>query len=149
MKKISIKNKQGIKTHGAEMENPTEWIADCVSKNVWGKPERWQQEYKKGTSPIWVEPYDLEDVIDEEDRPDSVTGELVHFVKLKAEYTIEIIDITYEHDLDLCIQARIAEYPDLGAFLNAFFDGGQAALDELAEKRLAIKAKYPKPIKGE
>jgi hypothetical protein len=149
MKNVIIKNLDGVQTHGAEMEDPTQWIAYCVAQNVWGKPERWQEEYRKGESPSWVEPYDLADVIEEEDRPDPVSDDLIHWVKLRAEYTIEIQDITYEHDLDLCIAQRIAEYPDLGAFLNAFFDGGDAAIEGLRAQRLAVKAKYPKPVKTE
>jgi hypothetical protein len=66
MKKIIIKNKNGIQTHGAEMENPTEWIANCVSNNLWGKPEQIE--------------------LDENGNP---TG-----VIIPAEYTIEITDIT-------------------------------------------------------
>ena len=40
MKKVIIKNKQGIQTHGSEMLDPTEWIANCVANNSWGLPER-------------------------------------------------------------------------------------------------------------
>lgn len=57
-------------------------------------------------------------------------------------YTIEIEDISQEHALREVIAKRIAEYPSAADFLNAFFDGG---LEELREKRLAVKAKYPKP----
>lgn len=66
-------------------------------------------------------------------------------VKLKAEYTVEIEDITAEHELSECIKKRKAEYPSAEEFLNAYFDGGQTALDALQVARLAIKAKYPKP----
>ena len=103
MKKVLVKNLDGVQTHGAEMDDPTQWIADCVESGVWGDP---------------------------------------------AEYTVEIVDITAEHELDLCIKSRIAEYPDLGEFLNAFFDGGEPALAELQAKRLAVKQKYPKPVGG-
>lgn len=145
MKKIIIKNRAGIQTHGAEMEDPSVWIADCIAMNVWGRPERWQPE-KNGDSAPGIPDYDLADVIDSEDRPDA-DGSLIHWVKLKADYEIEIIDITYEHDLDECIKNRIAEYPRPEDFMNAFFDGGQEALDELHALRLTIKAKYPKPVK--
>lgn len=67
------------------------------------------------------------------------------WVKLKAEYTVEIEDITAQHELNECIAKRKAEYPNAEEFLNAFFDGGQDAIDELQAARLAIKAKYPKP----
>ena len=66
-------------------------------------------------------------------------------VILPAEYTIEIEDITAEHELAECIKKRKAEYPSAEEFLNAFFDGGDEAVAELQAKRLAIKAKYPKP----
>lgn len=63
-------------------------------------------------------------------------------VILPAEYTIEIEDISQEHALKEVIAKRIAEYPSPAEFLNSYFDGG---LDLLREKRLAVKAKYPKP----
>lgn len=66
-------------------------------------------------------------------------------VKLKAEYAIDIIDISQEHALQQCIANRKAEYPTMEEFLNAYFDGGEVAVQELQAKRLAIKAKYPKP----
>lgn len=66
MKKVIIKNLSGIQTHGAEMEDPTTWIAACVATNAWGLPERPE--------------------LDEMGQP---TG-----VILPAEYTIEIEDIT-------------------------------------------------------
>jgi hypothetical protein len=66
-------------------------------------------------------------------------------VKLRAQYTVEIVDVTAEHELAQCIQSRKAEYPSAEDFLNAFFDGGDEALEELRQKRLAIKAKHPKP----
>lgn len=61
-----------------------------------------------------------------------------------AEYTVEIIDITAEHALQQALAARKAEYPSAEEFLNVFFDGGDEALEELRQRRLAIKAKYPK-----
>lgn len=66
-------------------------------------------------------------------------------VKLKAQYTIEIVDISQEHALKECIANRKAEYPTMEEFLNAYFDGGEVAVQELQAKRIAVKAKYPKP----
>jgi hypothetical protein len=66
MQKITIKNLAGVQTHGAEMEDPTAWIAECESLQAWGLPERPE--------------------LDEMGQP---TG-----VILPAEYTIEIEDIT-------------------------------------------------------
>lgn len=69
---------------------------------------------------------------------------------LPAEYTVEITDISAEHELQECISKRVAEYPTFGDFMNAFFDGDQEAnLEALRQMRLAVKAKYPKPTGGQ
>ena len=60
--------------------------------------------------------------------------------------TVEIWDYSYEYELAECIAKRVAEYPTPSDFLNAYFDGKEEALHELELKRLAIKAKYPKPV---
>ena len=59
MKKVIIKNLAGVQTNGAEMEDPTAWIADCIASNVWGQPERWVPHKDEGGS------YDDADVLDE------------------------------------------------------------------------------------
>jgi hypothetical protein len=107
MKKVIIKNKEGQQTHGAEMLDPQAWVADGVAGNWWGKPERWVLHKDEPMA----EGYDEADVLEErivEDYPaiDAVmddTGAIVQEaisakthkeVKLKAEYTIEILDIS-------------------------------------------------------
>ena len=60
----------------------------------------------------------------------------------------EYHDISYEYELNQCLENRKAEYPDLGEFLNAHFDLNKDFSD-LELRRLAVKAKYPKPVKGE
>lgn len=117
MKKVIIRNMAGVQTHGAEMEDPTAWIEQCVETCAWGLPAR-----------------------PELDAEGKETG-----IILPAEYTIEIVDITAEHALAQCIASRKAEYPSPEEFMNAYFDGGPEALGVLMGKRLEIKAKYPKP----
>lgn len=118
MKKITIKNLKGIQTHGTEMPDPTEWIAEGVKANWWGLPERWVLHKDEGGF------YDDADVIGEEmqvvepgipfvpGKPavyeagiliaeavpaqQEVPPVLKKFAKLRAEYTIEIEDITDE-----------------------------------------------------
>lgn len=36
MKRVIVKNLDGVQTHGADMEDPTAWIADCQASNAWG-----------------------------------------------------------------------------------------------------------------
>lgn len=100
MKRVIIKNLQGEQTHGALIEDPTDWIASCIAANVWGEP---------------------------------------------GEYTVEVEDVTSSWALGIALENRRKEYPSAEEFLNAFFDGGQVALDALQAQRLEVKAKYPKP----
>jgi hypothetical protein len=154
MKRITVKNKNNVVTHSIELENHIDWITEAESKNHFGIPER-IVEAIEGT-------YDPADVLEEID--ELVSPEVLEvldengvvaipaspaifkkMVKLKAEYAIEIIDITAEHDLQECISKRKAEYPTMEEFLNAYFDGGEVAVQALQAKRLAVKQKYPKP----
>lgn len=138
MKKIIIKDKDGVQKAGAESVDPTNWIAEGVAQNWWGKPERWVLHKDEPMAEVYDEADVLEERLTQEESMPSRKE-----VRLKAEYSIEIVDISQEHALREVIAKRIAEYPSAADFLNAFFDGG---LEELREKRLAIKAKYPKPI---
>jgi len=153
MKKVIVKNLEGVQTHGAQLEDPTAWIAECVAADVWGKAER--------LIPA-DEPHDSADVLEEVDvevSPEIAAvmndaGEIVQeaipavikkHVKLRAEYTVEIVDVTAQHELAECIAKRKAEYPSPEDFMNAYFDGGPAALGVLMQSRLEVKSKYPKP----
>lgn len=138
MKKIIIKNKAGEIGWGAQMEDPNAWITECVAANAWGKPERWVLHKDEPMA----EAYDDADVLEE--KVEQVNGVDVKKVKLKAEYTVSIEDITEQHNLQQVIAKRKAEYPSAEEFMNAFFDGGDEALAALQAKRLEIKAKYPK-----
>lgn len=53
--------------------------------------------------------------------------------------------ISYEDELKECFDKRKSEYPSPEEFMNAWFDGGAEVLNNLELKRLAVKAKYPKP----
>ena len=142
MKKVIIRSKDGTERAGAEMLDPTEWITQCVDQNVWGKPERWVLEK---SDPMAQEQYDDADVLETEAR-ESESG-LKTWVKLRADYTVEILDVTYEAALQDCISKRVRAYPSPEEFLNAYFDGGEVALDILKQKRFEVKAKYPKPVR--
>lgn len=115
--KRAIITKNNGSLYTIEQNDPTDIISECIANNVWGLPER--------------------EEVDAEGNP---TG-----VILPAEYTIEIVDITQEHALQECIANRKAEYPTMEQFLNAYFDGGEVAVQALQAQRLAVKQKYPKP----
>jgi len=88
MKKAIITRKNGS-TAGAEMLDPQAWIADGIAGNWWGKPERWVLHKDEPMA----EGYDEADVM-EERIADDAYGVSHKEVKLKAEYTVEIEDIT-------------------------------------------------------
>lgn len=118
-----------------------------------GKPERWvpASEAHDPADVLETEQREVVPARTEERNENGVVTSVVipavmqEFVKLKAEYTVEIQDISLQYQLSQCIQSRKAEYPSPEDFMNAYFDGGQAGLDALQELRLAVKAKYPKP----
>lgn len=159
MKQIKVIEKSGAMVVYAGDES----ILPKLPELGHGQPERWV---------LADEPHDLADVLDEREVvvqeaspkvPEvwNEAGELVQAevpelpaivkkeVKLKAEYSVEIVDVSAEHELAECLAKRKAEYPSPEEFLNAWFDGGDAALEELKQKRLAVKAKHPKPVAGE
>lgn len=143
MKKITVKTKlcpdgfvEKLDDQKAEL-----FVAESIQYDSWGKPERWVLHKDEAAS---REAYDDADVLEEETVESTVEAPK-KMVKLKAEYVVEIEDITAQHALAEVIAKRVAEYPSAEEFLNAFFDGGQSALDALQAARLAIKAKYPKP----
>jgi len=157
MKRVKITRLNGS-TAGAEMEDPSAWIAQCVASNAWGKPER----YVLHKDEPMAEPYDEADVLEEKivvdaeaipevlDESGAIIQEAIPAkshkeVKLRAEYSIKIEDITAEHELVECLRKRKLEYPTPEEFMNAFFDGGDQALQDLRDLRLLIKGKYPKP----
>jgi hypothetical protein len=115
MKKVIIKNPNNplVEANWNFFVNSEDEI---IYNETWGKPERWQ---------LASEPHDETDVLETEERDttevlgitnpsdDSLPSEPIYkketWVKLKAEYTIEIEDITDK----LTKEARIAELKKL------------------------------------
>jgi hypothetical protein len=145
MKKIIIKNLVGVQTHGAQMEDPTAWIAECVASCAWGLPERWVLHKDE----LMAEAYDEADVLEEEMR-DTLDGVSHKWVKLKAEYTVSIIDLSQDPEwlLQECHRKRLQEYPSLGEFADAYVklhQGDSSQMDAYVLKCIEVKIKHPKP----
>lgn len=122
MKKVIVKNLEGVQTHGAEMEDPTAWIEQCVETCAWGLPAR-----------------------PELDSEGKETG-----VILPAEYSISIVDLEQDSDylLHKCHTKRVLEYPSLGEFADAFIkmqQGDSIQMEKYITDCMAVKVKYPKP----
>lgn len=131
-----------------------------------GLPERWVCASRS-------EPYDPADVLESEERIltpaieakeavldeegnvlepaiEAVPAVTETWVKLKAEYTIEIVDLTQdpEYLLQQCHAKRQAEYPSLGEFADAYVkqqQGDSTQMEAYVAKCMAVKAKHPKP----
>jgi hypothetical protein len=88
MKKVIIKNKAGIQTHSAQLENPAEWISNQVERNSWGLAEREVEESLcSGEEKASALSSRTETDLDGVERT---------YYTLPATYTIEITDISDE-----------------------------------------------------
>lgn len=152
MKKIKVTEKSGA---SIEYINDGE-VLERLSQMGHGLPERWVPHKDEGGS------YDEADVLDErmvevspavaevvndasEVVQEAIPAVMKKEVKLKAEYSVEIVDISAQVALENCMAARKAEYPTAEEFMNAFFDGGDEAVAALQAKRLLVKQRHPKP----
>lgn len=157
MKKLIVKDLVGSELVSWEL--PDELLEAQVlavkTTPAYGRHERWVSE----EDPVEYAP---EEILASEERivqfghPEVMddAGVVMHpalpeikkmFYKLRADYVLEIVDISSDHAMKECIGKRKAEYPTPEEFMNAYFDGGPEALGVLHMKRLEIKAKYPKP----
>jgi hypothetical protein len=136
MKRVIIRNLDGIQTHGAEMLDPQSWIDEAVAQGWWGKAERWvpasethdeadviereSRELQPAIEAVLelVEPAveAKEAVLDDEGNvvepaveakeavykevSPAVPAVVEEWVKLRAEYTIEIEDISAKLEQD-------------------------------------------------
>lgn len=143
MKKISILNVKNGQTFGKIGENAecSEWVADCIAANAWGKPEREMIELS--------EPYNEADVISR--REEAIGEGIISYVTLKCEYEIteEDLSINPQWLLIECYSKRRAEYPTLEELVEAIMEkdgeGRPAKFNQLHALRMEVKAKYPKP----
>lgn len=135
MLKIKVTEKSGA---SCEYQSPVELDYSALGH---GLPERWVPA-QEGIDPADILESEMREV-----RPatDEEPAEMQEWVKLRAEYTVEIDDITAQHALAEVLAKRKLEYPSPEDLMDAFFDGGDAAVQALRQKRLEIKAKYPKP----
>ena len=154
MKKVSIKNKMGIIGWEATMEDPTEWIANLLAVNYWGLPERWVLHKDE----LMAQVYDEADVLEEhivEDIPaipaeldengnvikEEIPAKTHKEVKLRAEYSIEIVDITDEFTQNKT-NIEALEYLALTDWLIIReMDAGIPCPSEIKAERAAARAK--------
>ena len=178
MKKVIVKNKDGVMIAGSsEYADPTQWIADCIASNAWGKPERWVLHKDEPMA----EAYDEADVLEErtvEDVPavppqllseaiptvpaeldengnvikeeipevpavysEEIPAKTHKEVKLRAEYTIEIIDITNQVMQDKINAESLAYLASTDWLIIREMDAGIPCPSEIKAERAAARAK--------
>ena len=180
MKKVIIKNKQGVMGWGAEMLDPTQWIADCVAGNVWGLPERWVLHKDEPMAPA----YDEADVLEErivEDMPaveavliseaipgspavmdeagnivqseipetpavysEAIPARTHKEVKLRAEYSVEIEDISANVQQDKDNAEALAYLASTDWMVLRSIDNGIPYPEEIKAERAAARARIVK-----
>lgn len=137
MKKVIIK-KQGIQTHGAEMQDPTEWINACIQNNCWGLPDRWVQDSE--LSPL----SDEEKTNATETREVEVMGEMVTEYFFPAEYSIEIEDITEEVEQQKANAEALAYLAETDWMMIRELENGKPMPEEVKIKRQEARDKVKK-----
>jgi hypothetical protein len=176
MKNIKIYNKYNeliSNNNLIENEKLEEKIEYIKNGNFFGKPERWvlaKELMENGNSEepehwMWhSEHYEDSDVLKTEIRVRKyIVNELndlghtievekeesQNWVLLRADYTIEIIDLDKDYDwlLSECHRKRKAEYPDSSDYLDAIVKGDEVQKQMYIDKCLEVKLKYPKPIR--
>jgi hypothetical protein len=155
MKKILIKSLSGVNFAGATLEDPTAWIAEGVSGNWWGLPERWvlhKDELMAEAS------YDDADVLEEEMREltpaveaildeqgvevsPAVPAVMQKWVKLKAKYTVEIEDITAQVAQDAINAEALAYLASTDWLIIREVDAGVPCPADIKTLRAEARAK--------
>lgn len=174
MKQVKIYNKQNLQIFGANLqENEIDsWLQ--IIGEAKGKPERWvrAKELMENGNPeepehwMWhSEYYKDSDVLQTEERTRSYIvnelNELGHTVEvekeevetwvlLRADYTIEIIDLDNDYDwlLSEVHTKRKAEYPPYEDYLDAIVKNDEQQKQNYIDKCLQVKSKYPLPIRS-
>lgn len=179
MKNVKVYNKQNqLISDQNHYENPEVFVNHIVSTNYFGLPERWVQAKELIENGNLNEPehwmwhseyYENSDILQTEERnityihyqtnEDGSTIEIEKerieiWILLKAEYTIEIIDLDQNYDwlLSECHRKRREEYPPLSELGDALYwkeNGDSSKYKKYITKCDEVKKKYPLPIKEE
>jgi hypothetical protein len=174
MKNIKVYDKQNkLISDENKYENENDFINYIVSSNYFGKPERWviakelmeNGDTKKSEHWMWhSEYYEESDIIKTEKRIRKYIANEINdlghtievekerietWVLLKADYTIEIIDLDkdYNYLLNECHTKRKKEYPAIEDYSDGIVKNDEIQKQKYIDKCLQVKLKYPLPIR--
>jgi hypothetical protein len=154
MKKIKVTSLKTLEVWGGQIEDPTAWIAECVAVNAWGKPERWVLHKDEPMA----EAYDDADVLEErtdeiqpaveavlDDQGVEVSPAIPAVtqkkVKLKAEYTVEIEDITAQVAQEAINAEALAYLASTDWLVIREVDAGTPCPADIKAERAAARAR--------
>jgi hypothetical protein len=127
MKKVTVKNKFGIAGWGAEMQDPTAWIAECVAINAWGKPERWVLHKDEPMA----EAYDDADVLEE----------MVEEIQPAVDAVMELISPAIPA-VDVVLDEQGVEISPAIPAVKAGYSEVSPAIPAVTQKKVKLKAEY-------
>jgi hypothetical protein len=135
--KVTFKNAPGVESvYISESSDFNEIVTVNSVSGKWGKPERWQL-YKD--EPM-AEAYDDADVLEEEIRP-NLDGSEQKWVKLKAEYTVEIEDITAQVAQEAINAEALAYLASTDWLVIREVDAGTPCPADIKAERAAARAR--------
>ena len=157
MKKIKVTSLKTLEVWGGQIEDPTAWISECVAVNAWGKPERWVVHKDEPMA----EAYDDADVLEEEMREispavDAVLDEqgvevspavpavMQKWVKLKAQYTVEVTDISAQVAQEAINAEALAYLASTDWLVIREVDAGTECPADIKAERAAARARIIK-----
>lgn len=160
MKKVNVFNKLNVCISPDNLKTEEEldgWKEFCIANHSWGKPERWVRakyevtiddsiDLPPVTETIYPdEEYNDEDILETEYRPDFFGSEETKtWVKLKAEYTIEIEDYNPVPKSVSPMQIRLAlNQLGLRQIIEDAVASGSQDLKDMWEFATEFKRDYP------
>jgi hypothetical protein len=134
--KVTFPSFPGVESvYTSEIDDFSEVIALNSVSEKWGKPERWVLHKDE----LMAEAYDDADVLEEEMR--DLDGVAQKFVKLKAEYTVEIEDITAQVAQYAINAEALAYLASTDWLIIREVDAGVPCPIEIKSERAAARAK--------
>jgi hypothetical protein len=136
MKKLIVRNFSGEIIDLRTGDDFSKIIEKQKQRMIWGKPERWVlHKDEQG-----AEPYEEADVLEEE-TVESTDGPAQKMVKLKAQYTIEIEDITAQVAQEAINAEALAYLASTDWLIIREVDAGVPCPEDIKQKRAEARAK--------
>ncbi len=149
MKRVIVNNLAGVQTHGAEMEAPEAWIAEAIAQGWWGKSERLvpQSEPHDEADVLAVEQVEVQAaipaVLDSEGNilEAEVPAVVVPHVRLRAEYTVEVQDISAQLEQERINREALEYLASTDWMAIRASEGGKPMPEEIKQARAEARTR--------